>query len=598
MRNSSLCALALALFLACATSALAQQQPTGSWPSGESYSTGNYFYDGGSASDGTYMYLLGGWATYTTHFRRYDPASNSMIDYPDMPEDNVYFRAAFSNGHVYILGNGYYGNGEIYAYDVSSASGSWMGSLGSLSNSRYGAGAAVLGDKIYVAGGVDATQGNYSALMDEFDTANQTVTARASMTQPLYLPFAAGFPGNNRAYFMGGDSNNGFTAACLEYDPVANQWASRANMNISGSDQPRYYPGGFVIGSRIYVVGGYNNNYMTTTLEFSPLANAWIQRANMNNGRYGHGYGVSGGNGYVLGGESNGAYDVREQFVPPDFGSSPDMPSNVAQVGSLADSSLQGGWTNNQIVFQAVVTDPDAGQQVRLEVQVRPSSSSNWGAILSSGNGAQGTRSISYTIPNNGQYDWRWRVADAFNNFTPSVNGVPAWSDAFGNPDSPDFRSDQVPPAIPVAVSPSETDIQVSDPSAGPVTLAWEESTDNGPADAITYEIQVAREGSFGDIEAQLFSSAGNTSMDVDLTVSSSQKYWRLRARDVGGNLSGWSNVRTFRVTFNDGANHSSGDAKKVCGASAGAAASPMTGMIFGLAVLAFAAGRRVFRRA
>jgi hypothetical protein len=336
---------------------------------------------------------------------------------------------------------------------------------------------------------------------------------------------------------------------------------------------------------------------LATTLEYAPITNARVQRANMNNGRYGHAYGTSGGNGYVLGGESNGAYDVREQFIPPDFGSAPNMPASVRQVGSLAASSLQGGWTNNLISFEADITDPDANQQVRLEVQVKPSSSANWGAVLSSGNGAQGTRTINYVVPSNGQYDWRWRVADAFNNYTPSVNGVPSWVEAFGNPVTPDFRSDQIPPAAPVAVSPAGTDTQVSDPYAGPVTLTWEESTDNGPQDAITYEIQVAREGGFGDIEAQLFSTAGNTTLDVTLTVARDPKFWRLRARDVGGNLSGWSNVQTFRVTFNDGANHSSGDAKRVCGFSAGAAASSMTGALFGAALLAMAAGRRLFRR-
>jgi hypothetical protein len=574
--------------------ALAQEQPTGSWPSAESYSTGNYFYGGGSASDGTYLYLLGGWATYPSHFRRYDPVSNSMIDLTDLPEPNVNFRAAFSNGRVYILGNGYYGNGDIYAHEIST--GAWQGSLGTLSNGRYGAGGAVLGDKIYVGGGIDPNQG-YTSLMDEFDTTNQTVTARASMPVALRLPVAVGFSDGNRAFFMGGQGDAGISAACLEYDPAANQWTTRATMSINGSPQPRLYAGGFVLGSRIYVVGGYENDAQPTTLEYSPLVNAWVQRASMNYGRYGQGFGVIDGKAYVFGGWSNGGYDVREQFVPPDFGSGPDLPASVRQVGSQATSSSQGGWTNNQLSFEAEITDPDPGQLVRLEVQVRASGSQSWGPILSSGNGAQGTRSINFVIPADGQYDWRWRVADTFNNYTPSVNGVPAWIEGFDNAVSPDFRSDQIPPAIPIAVSPADVDIQVTDPSAGPVSLTWVESTDNGPQDAITYEIQVAREGGFGDIEAQIFSTAGNSSVGVPLAVDRNEKFWRLRAKDVGGNYSGWSNVRTFRVTYNDGANHSSGDAKRVCGFSAGAAVSSMTGALLGLAVLAMAAGRRLVRK-
>jgi len=582
----------IAVLVSGSLGARAQEQPTGSWPSNEAYSTWNYFYDGASASDDAYLYLLGGWATYPQHFRRYDPASNAVIDMPDLPEPNVYFGAAYCNGKVHILGNGYYGNGEIYGWDIAGGSWSW---LGTLSNNRYGAGGAVLGDKIYVAGGIDPNQG-VTSQMDEFDTTSQTVTARANMPQALRLSFAAGFPLNNRAYFFGGEGNNGFSAACLEYDPQANQWASRANMNINGSDQPRYYPGGFQLGTRIYVVGGYNNGYQSSTLEYSPLGNQWVQRANLNYARYGHAYGAIGGLGYVFGGESNGAYDVREQFMPPDFGSAPDLPAAATQSGSQPGTALQGGWTNNQITFQATVADPDAGQQVRLEVQVRRSSAPTWGPILSSGNGAQGTRSINYLIPTNGPYEWRWRVADAYDNYTPTVDGVPVWVDAFGNAGGPDFQSDQISPAIPVAVGPATPDTQVPDPFKGPVTLTWMESTDNGPADAITYEIQVAREGSFSDIEAQLFSTAGNSSLEVTLTVNRNLKYWRLRAKDVGGNYSGWSNVRTFRVTHNDGANHSSGDSKRVCGFGAGSNAPSMTVALVGLTLLALAAGRRLLK--
>src|SRR5688572_14797853 len=102
-----------------ALSAQAQSQPTGSWPSAESFDTGNGFTVGGSASDGAYLYVLGGYWSGTTSFRRYDPASDSWEDLTPLPEDNAYFAAAYVDGHIYILGNGYYGNGEIYRYSIA-----------------------------------------------------------------------------------------------------------------------------------------------------------------------------------------------------------------------------------------------------------------------------------------------------------------------------------------------------------------------------------------------------------------------------------------------------------------------------------------------
>lgn len=577
-----------------AMSAQAQSQPTGSWPSADSYDTGNGFTVGGSASDGTYLYVLGGYQQGTLTFRRYDPANDSWEDLESLPEDNAYFRAAYVDGHVYIIGNGYYGNGELYRYDIANRT--WSGSVAALENARYQAGVAVLGNKMYIAGGYDNWVGGYSAALEVFDHDTGTLTTLADMPTALVLPAGAGVPQIGRVYFAGGESQNGYSAECLEYDPNTDVWLARAQVSNGSAAQPRYSPGGFALNGRFYVVGGYNNGYQSTTLEFTPATNTWAQRANMNDGRYGFAFGVINNEGFVYGGYSNGAYYTRDRFIPPDFGALPDVPAEVVQVGSQPESSDQGGWTNNQVVFQADVTDPDAGQQVRLEIQVRPSASQNWGAILSSGNGAQGIRSVTYAIPANGNFDWRWRVADALGNYAPTVNGVPAWVEAFGNDSSPDLRSDQVAPSAPVALTPANVDVQVNNAAGGPVTLTWTEATDNGPASAIRYEIQVSTDGGFNGIEAQLTANAGETSADVTLAESRYDKFWRLRARDIGGNIGPWSNVRTFRVTFNDGEDHAAGDADKGCGFGASAAFGSTAALLLGLAVLAAAAaaGRRM----
>jgi hypothetical protein len=170
--------------------------------------------------------------------------------------------------------------------------------------------------------------------------------------------------------------------------------------------------------------------------------------------------------------------------------------------------------------------------------------------------------------------------------------------EAFGsveapNSVSPDFRSDQVPPTDPKGKWPRDFDYQVPDPNYGDVTLEWIEATDNGPVAGITYELQVAREGGFEDIEAQLFSTAGTDHYPITLSVSRYEKFWRMRAKDVGGNLSNWSPALTFRVTYNDGLNHSSGDAKKNCGFTVGMGGPSLVVALFGLTLIAGAARRR-----
>ena len=64
----------------------------------------------------------------------------------------------------------------------------------------------------------------------------------------------------------------------------------------------------------------------------------------------------------------------------------------------------------------------------------------------------------------------------------------------------------------------------------------------------------------------------------------------------MGGNLSNWSLPLNFRVTYNDGIDHGAGDASKSCGMNA-TAVPALAGSLFGLVILAGAAGRRMIRR-
>ena len=100
MRNLAVSTLAAILLAAGSVAAQAQSQPTGSWPSADAFSTGNGFTVGGSASDGTYLYMMGGYFDSTVSFRRYDPANDSWQYLSSLPQDNVYFRGAYVSGHI------------------------------------------------------------------------------------------------------------------------------------------------------------------------------------------------------------------------------------------------------------------------------------------------------------------------------------------------------------------------------------------------------------------------------------------------------------------------------------------------------------------
>ena len=635
-KNLSILSAAILVF-ASAGVASAQVQPTGTWAA---ESGGDYLYSGFGATDGTYLYVVGGYQNsfsypheYYGRVRRYDPVANSWTNYGMLSTGvnsgtcygTLYHAGDYYNGRIYIFGGlnytgtigtttytGAYTNAIRY-FNISTQTITTVSAT--LTATTYYHAAVTMGDRIYVSGGVS------SNAFYVFNPTTNTISTGPTMPGYLYYHGMAAVPAVGKVYALGGIGTASYAGYCYEYtpgtsEPAQGSWATRSPMNTNttggGSAANMYYVRAITLNNRIYVTG-YNssNAAQNNCLEYNALTDSWTQRATSLYGHYnGHAFVAINGKGYSYGGYPS--YTVGEEFTPPTFGVAPNYPTNLAQAGSSpasalqaqADSSIPDGWTNNQISFSANVTDPDAGQQVRFRVQVKPAAAA-WTqtsqvTTLQTPLGAQGTHSLNFNIPADGGFDWRWRVEDSFGNSVPAAANT--WVDAFStqtvpNTLSPDFRSDQVPPADPVAFSPSNVDIQVPDPVLGDVTLNWTESTDNGPVSGISYELQVARDGGFLDIEAQLFSTAGTSSYPITLTVSRYEKFWRIRAKDIGGNLSNWSNELSFRVTHNDGVDHSAGDAKKYCGFSA-TAVPALGSSAMGAVILLLSAGLCLRRRA
>ncbi|MBI4566153.1 MAG: hypothetical protein HY716_15820 [Planctomycetes bacterium] len=116
-------------------------------------------------------------------------------------------------------------------------------------------------------------------------------------------------------------------------------------------------------------------------------------------------------------------------------------------------------------------------------------------------------------------------------------------------------------------MTPKQYDVASVTPEGDSVEFRWQDATDNGPADAIRYEIEVSRNANFLDLETTVSNIAG-PSVNLDLAVSRFEKYWHVRAVDIGGNVSEWSSIASFRLVYGDDLDHGGGDAEKVCGIS------------------------------
>lgn len=572
---------ALVFLVSAATPAFAQVAPTGEWRTlRESPYIG---WAGGGASDGTYCYYAGGYDATSCY--RYDPVSDTWLERAPSPQIDL-SPMAYCNGYLWTFGTEY-DRAAVYRYDP--VNNLWSGVLARVSRNEFGSAAAVLGRVIYLFGGYNRIVGAYMNAVSSVDVTDPDAPVVAAKdyypggTANWLSVLAAGETYTNRIYLLNGTSVH-------RYDPFTGE-----NGTWSGSlatcpvDHTGVEGGaGYAFGAKGRVFFGGGRSGGTTLHEFVPGADAFIQRAGTRyERRLGPGVGMTNsGKAYVwMGAASN---TTIEEYTLPDYGPPPDPASNVRQVGGQGDTpeagnDLQKGWTDDRITFQADCTDPDVGQNVRFEVQVK-GAADPWSAAttLAEGFSAQGTHSLTYPIPAGGDYHWRYRVMDTDGGVTPSAGGLPSWTE-FGSPGDAthvDFRSDQVRPSVPRPAFPIDTDVLVPSLESGPVTFVWDAAADNGPADALRYRIEVAfKDPSFSEAQARA-EGAASTQVALNLATSRFNYYWHVGATDIGGNFSGWSEGRAFRVVGDDGIDHAGEDAEKVCGMSAGACSGTALGVL------------------
>ncbi|HTF57499.1 MAG TPA: kelch repeat-containing protein, partial [Planctomycetota bacterium] len=366
--------------------ASAQDEPTGSW---NPEAAGAYFARGGNATDGTYLYVFGGYQlgvrpSYPSYYRvarRYDPASDAWTTLADLPNDppGIFYQynaGACYDGRLYSFGTSYLGGtGRVLSYSIANDQWSILAGV-TVPLNRYGAAAAVLGDRIYLTGGYS---GGPTQRTDAFDPATGTFQQRADMPGALYLHAAAAIPWRGTMYAMCGYRDGAYQSVCYEYTPSTNSWTTRAPVQAGGVLQPRGFPAAFAVGDRIYLTGGYTGSGPSNTnFEYRVETDTWTARASMARSRYQHAAATINGRGVVYGGLA--VYTLGEEYTPPAFGLAPSSPLDVAQIGSQAETSSQAvadpishdGWTDDRIVFSATVTDRDLQDQVRLRVRVRP----------------------------------------------------------------------------------------------------------------------------------------------------------------------------------------------------------------------------------
>lgn len=279
----------------------------------------------------------------------YDPAADTWTRKKPMALPSHHVAFASYQGKIYAFGGfvlprsgppAWVPINNAWQYDPQNDS--WK-ALAPLPTRRGSAVAAVVGDKIYVIGGVTTAAGAEDlgispprpqlclGTVEEYDPAANTWRQRTSMPTPRNHAAAGVVDG--KIYVVGGRVGAAFIGLASdisvveEYDPATDKWgAPRARMPTARSAM-----GAGVYGGRIYVAGGeYQDPHLMATFRaveaYDPATNTWETMPSMPVSRHGLAAGVIGNRLHLVGGDvqsagsginaSSGEHDALEFSRP------------------------------------------------------------------------------------------------------------------------------------------------------------------------------------------------------------------------------------------------------------------------------------------
>jgi N-acetylneuraminic acid mutarotase len=211
----------------------------------------------------------------------------------------------------------------------------------SMPTSRSEITATIIGDNIYVIGGLDKS-GNVLDTVEVYNIKNDSWNTVAPLPQPLHHTTASNFDG--KIYLIGGfptpiASNWMPSNKLFIYDPVEDKWSEGKSMPTArGSTAANF------INGTLYVTGGYGLSKVLDVNEaYNPLLNEWTSKSSMPTPRHHAGSAVVDDKVFVIGGRIldlapsvniniNERYDPKEDkwiMLEP-------MPSNRSGIGATS----------------------------------------------------------------------------------------------------------------------------------------------------------------------------------------------------------------------------------------------------------------------
>jgi hypothetical protein len=179
------------------------------------------------ASDGTYIYLLGGVDqnfNTTATLWRYDPASNTYdTSLPSYTIPTYFHASAYLNGKIYRIAGAAVGTDyHVEVYDIVTNTWSMAANYPFANHNLM---ATALGNYIYAGGGNASPEKTY-----RYDPSTDTWDDAAIADLPAGRSSAASGAYNGRWLLAGGDVNFAISNSVIAWDPATNTWNNLTNM--------------------------------------------------------------------------------------------------------------------------------------------------------------------------------------------------------------------------------------------------------------------------------------------------------------------------------------------------------------------------------
>ena len=249
----------------------------------------------------------------------HDLNSETSVNYPDLPEKFQRHCSSLLNDYIYCIGGDFEnrrilsGTDRVWRLNSRKQTSGWE-HVAPMNAKRYGMGAAVYGDIMVVAGGIDennevlTSTEVYQTSFNEWRNISplkQRKSAHALVSCDGYL------------YAIGGWDGESYLSSVERLGDLKGEW-----INIEPMQTPRYRLAAVNCDRVVYAIGGRSANRKNTTLKtvekYDSSANKWKFVRDMKFERFGHAACVLRNKIYVVGGrDANGKVVTQIECYDP-----------------------------------------------------------------------------------------------------------------------------------------------------------------------------------------------------------------------------------------------------------------------------------------